>query len=246
MTVLDEPTSESLQESPAVSRQPHERRIWPWLVGAAVILLVVLLVLIGLVLRGLNWADHYQPLVVGSSWGTDAGGTQAQELSPPGSVMTPYDFYAADTGSKFLIIDPKPGQKFWFRTELNSRGHYPVKVLHIATGFACCSYKPVTEKVYITSPNSGLGADFANTSAFKPFVLDDKTNLGRGIKIVFTVPSCAKRDATLPPEGTLTPYNGNSISSYQVTYKFLWFTRTVDIPLPEQLEIINLPLCPNR
>ena len=241
MTVLDEPVTDESVSAPA----KHKRRIWPWVLGASV---VVLLVLAGLAIRGLNWADHYQPLYVSGTWAHDSGGNQAQELSPPGSVMTPYDFYAADTGSKFLIIDPKPGQKFFFQTDFFSRGHYPVKVVHIATGFDCCSYKMVTEKVYITGPNSGRGVDFEKTSPFKPFVLDDKSNHGRGLKIVFTVPSCAKRatDPTLPPEGTLTPYNGNSISSFEVTYKFLWFTRTVDIALPERLQLINLPLSPNR
>jgi hypothetical protein len=238
MALLEEPIAETVAPPVVVVR---EKRRWPWLIA-----LVAALVLLASAVGAYVWAAHYQPLVVGSSWGSDSGGTQAQELSAPGSVMTPYDYYAASTGTQFLVIDPKPGQQFWFRTELSIQGQYPVKVVGINTDFDCCSYKPVKTNRYITSADTGFGADFGNTSPFDPFVLDKAANKGRGIKVVFTVPSCARRDPTLPPVGPLTPYNGMSISSYTVKYKFLWFTHTVNIPLQERLEIINLPLCPGR
>jgi hypothetical protein len=201
-------------------------------------------VLLGALTYGWIWADHYQPLIVGSTFGGDAGDGHVVELSRPGQVMTTYDFYAASTGTQFLVIRPKPRQAFWFKTELTATGRFPVTVTGISTQFDNNYFKTLVTKPYVSTFDSRKAGGIGDFTQFHRFVLDGTTRTGRGIKVVFTVPGCAKPDRTLPTNGDVAPYSDMSIATYRATYKFLWFTHTVDIPLQERIDVINLPMCP--
>jgi hypothetical protein len=189
----------------------------------------------------LVWAGHYQPLK------PEVGIVATQQsLSLPGSVMTRYDYLSAATGYKLIVDTPKAGQTFGLYEGVQNSGGFGVTVVGAGTELAPISSARsslTNERVYvIPGGNQAYSVNYGTLGTpLKQFDLAKGTWVG--LHLAEQIPTCA----TVP--NNLSQYKLPAMSvvplvKYHVTYRFLWFTHTVTLPLSNPVGIVNPPSCP--
>jgi hypothetical protein len=231
MTAVDEATRQS--DHPA-SRVTRGSRRWPW--GVAAVLIIALASAGGFLI----WAAHYQPLSTGglhSEFGSPA---------PPqlGAPTTQYSLDAVKYQTTWVVYPRKVGEKFGFVYGLHNSGRYGVTVLNIGFPPSGMTSSPDAEFA-IAAMRRNRPAWLSNSPDYNaPYYMQRFTPVllsPRGPEFdmgtTWTYRGCPKGKVDVP-SGYAT-----STDKFAVTYRFLWFTHTVLIPLQNSLYIANIPRC---
>jgi hypothetical protein len=226
MAVLDERTVVSSPQP--TQRASHKRRRWP-----RVVLAVVLVVALG---AGgfLIWAANYQPIAFGGmtfTWPGDA-------TPKPGQPMTQYVADELQYGSTFIVYAKHKGDRFGFEYSIANRGPFGVTVLGLDK-----STLPVGSAQYAIESGidtySGLRAPDSPTFRWSAAPVSlPKDAFDTRLGATFTYIGC--------PKGTTESRNGGGSqgrSDFGVRYRFLWFTHTAEVPMPQALTLVNGPHC---
>jgi hypothetical protein len=205
------------------------------------VIAAVLVIAVAAAIGFLVWAAHYQPLVVGTS-----ATSTSQVVSMPGSVMSRYDYLVAETGAKYIVDTPKPGQTFDFIESVMNSGRSGVTIVSAGTpgaGPTSIGHALLHESVYaIAGDNRGAGFNFSTRGVpIKSYDLGHDYQVG--IHVVEKIPTCATRPNQTAKDA-LPAMDIMPLDHYQVTYRFLWFTHTITFPIREPIAIINIPSCP--
>jgi hypothetical protein len=174
------------------------------------VLIVLALTVIGLAIGAVVWIDSYQPLATGNT-----------AYGPLGSVASP-------TGDGVYVVFHQ-GKSFRYGTTIWNEGRYTVRVLGVPDFVRGHLFgRPVLVRLLLSAPTTfdygGIPGPFTR---FHPFDLPPGGQ--RGLMFVGTY------DDPCPERGLGLSMGWESIP---VRFRFLWRTRTVEIPLPEQVTFV--------
>lgn len=234
MTLLDEPVADAAAPEPVPVAQ-HRKRRWPWVVGA-----IILVAAISAVVFAYEWAAHYQPLTVGgfsTEW-------PHAEVTVPGHVQTQYSYDVTQYGSTFLAYPYKAGYKFGFMYSLSNQGPYDVKVVGVG---GPAGVNAVSDPRNMNT--TGQPVMFARN--------EDATDLAEPTRPFTAFVASSGHDTV--PVGMSWTYHGcpagthasktkmgagaNFLTTFTVTYKFLWFTHSVQLTMRDNLGLVNIQIC---
>jgi hypothetical protein len=199
----------------------------------AVLVALVLAVCTGFMI----WAAHYQPLAT-SGLVMAFGSPPSAKLGEPTTRAT---LDRLQYGTPWVVYLKKPGDKFGFRYGVINVGNYPVTVI----GISGPPNTPLADP-----PNAIFSArttrmNKINLDTGQPYFLQSFTpvtirphqqDLDMGV--TWTYLGCPNGKPILRGHG-----GAAGPDTFALTYRFLWFTHTVELPLFNKLRLVNTPVC---
>jgi hypothetical protein len=182
----------------------------------------------GLVVVGVLWARHYQPLGSGGGWyGAGRVSEGDQFMLRPDREITNV------MGTEYVVTEPKPGDRVGLVVPITNTGRYPIRIVAVQAPF---TRDQVTDVQAFRSKDLWTGG--APFVRLRPFTLGPGKT--RGIAVAVRV-SCrvGPWQAASPQEGSASI----TATSVRVTYRFLGFTAATRIPLDYALTLQNPPRC---
>jgi hypothetical protein len=207
-------------------RASSTRRRGSWVIGGLGALLLA--VVIGFMF----WAAHYQPLEEGPGarwWIGMFPGTQGTPATQAQNVKS--------YGTPFVIREPKPGTQFGFVQMVHNTGPFAVTITAISNRFNV----PDRVRLVDTRVDTGRVTNGDMVGGFMPFEhmpVRPSWNDLPFFRTTLTVPACAVHAAFYPSAGS-----GPALDTFTVTYRFLWFSHSVELPIHTPLTLIGPKDC---
>lgn len=182
----------------------------------------------GLVVVGVLWARHYQPLGAGSGWyGAGRVSEGDQFMLRPDREITNV------MGTEYVVTEPKPGDRVGLVVPITNTGRYPIRIVAVQAPFT--RYHVTGAQAFRSRDLWTGGAPFVS---LRPFTLGPGKTRGIAVAARVTCRS-GHRQALSPQKGSASV----TATSVRVTYRFVGFTTATRIPLDYPLTLQNPPQC---